>query len=81
MQNFKKATPSAQQTSATTDTIEISGDTAVLAKAEEQINNTPDINQAAVDKVRESLKNGTMEIDFEQLAQKMLDFELTLFDS
>lgn len=81
MQNFKKASSAAPQTSTPTDTVEISGNTALLSEAEEQVNNTPDIDQAAVNRIRESLRNGEMEIDFEQLAQKMLDFELTLFDS
>lgn len=81
MQNYKKASPAAQQTSNSTDTVEISGDTTLLTEAEHQANSAPDIDQAAVDKVRESLRNGEMEINFERLAQKMLDFELTLFDS
>ena len=81
MQNYKKASPTALPTNGSKDTVEISSNTTLLAEAEEQANCTPDIDQAAVDKVRESLRNGEMEINFERLAQKMLDFELTLFDS
>lgn len=81
MQNYKKASTAAQQTNSSTDTVEISSSTALLAEAEKQANSTPDIDQAAVEKVRESLRNGEMEINFERLAQKMLEFELTLFDS
>ena len=81
MQNFRKTDPAASETRSSGDTIEISDNSALLSEAENQASNTPDIDQATVDRVRESLRNGEMEIDFERLAQKMLDFELTLFDS
>ena len=81
MQNFKKASPADSQPESSTDTVEISSNTALMTEAEERVSNTPDINQETIEKVRRSLQNGEMKIDFERLAQKMLDFELTLFDS
>lgn len=73
----------ANTTSASThqDQVEISSTTALMSEAEEIASSTPDINEAAVAKAKEAIENGELKIDYDRLAQKMLDLEFTLFDS
>ena len=63
------------------DQVEISETTNLMHEAEDIATNAPDVNEAAVAKAKEAIENGEMEIDFDRLAQKMLDFEFNLFDS
>ena len=63
------------------DQVEISDTSALMTKAEDIATNTPDIDEAAVLKAKEAIENGEMNIDYDRLAQKMLDFEFNLFDS
>ncbi|OED44714.1 flagellar biosynthesis anti-sigma factor FlgM [Endozoicomonas sp. (ex Bugula neritina AB1)] len=77
----KKSEPGAATTPTTQDQVEISNTTTLMTEAEDIALNTPDINETAVANAKEAIENGTMNIDYDRLAQKMLDLEFTLFDS
>ncbi|CAM3720468.1 flagellar biosynthesis anti-sigma factor FlgM [Parendozoicomonas haliclonae] len=57
------------------DTLSISQDAALLQQAEAIAASTPDIDMAKVEQVRQAIARGELKIDYEKLAQKMLDFE------
>ena len=65
----------------TQDQVEISNTTHLMTEAEDIAMNSPDVNEAAVAKARDAIENGELEINYDRLAQKMLDFEFTLFDN
>lgn len=46
-----------------------------IQKLEDEIKSFPEVNDAAVEKVRAAIANGEYKIDYEKLAGKMLDFE------
>ena len=58
----------------------ISSASTLLTNAGEKAMDAPDIDEARVESIREAICNGEMTIDYEKLAQKMLEFELNLFD-
>lgn len=58
----------------------ISGASVLLANAEKTALSEADIDQGRVDRIREAIANGELAIDYDALAQKMLDFEFSLFD-
>lgn len=61
-------------------TLSISSTSTLLTEATEKAGSTPDVDEARVEAIREAIQNGEMNINHEKLAQKMLEFELTLFD-
>ena len=79
----KKKTDSSQPASddvlSISDT-SISDTSIILTNAETAALSTPDIDEAKVEAIKQAIQNGEMSINYEQLAQKMLEFELTLFD-
>lgn len=47
--------------------------------AEQQLREQPEIDDAKVAQIRQALESGTYKIDAEQLAQKMLDMDQSIF--
>ncbi|AMO56372.1 flagellar biosynthesis anti-sigma factor FlgM [Endozoicomonas montiporae] len=60
--------------------LSISTTSTLLSEAEDKAYSAPDIDEARVESIRQAIQNGEMAIDHQKLAQKMLEFELTLFD-
>ena len=58
----------------------ISSTSTLLAEMESRAHSAPDIDEAKVEAVRQAIQSGELSIDYDKLAQKMLNFELTLFD-
>lgn len=58
----------------------ISESSTLLAQAEELAFDTPEIDEARVAEAREAIQKGEISINYERLAQKMLEYELNLFD-
>lgn len=48
-----------------------------IQKLEDEIKSFPEVNDAAVEKVRSAIASGEYKIDYEKLAGKMLQFEDT----
>ena len=78
--NSRKKTQNRQPEVDTDDTLSISSTSTLLTEAEDKANSAPDIDEAKVEAIRQAIQNGEMTIDHQKLAQKMLEFELTLFD-
>ncbi len=62
------------------DTVSISPTTALLAEAEDIATSSEDVDEARVEDIKSAIRDGKLTINHERLAQKMLEFELTLFD-
>lgn len=73
----KKA--SAQTASSTTsdssDSIELTGQTAKIAQLIQQMKSSPVVDANRIAPIKEKLTNGKYNIDHQQVANKMLDFE------
>ncbi|MRI33935.1 flagellar biosynthesis anti-sigma factor FlgM [Endozoicomonas sp. OPT23] len=61
-------------------TVSLSDTSEVLTKAEEYTKRVPDVDEAKVAEIKTAIANGDFKLNHDRLAQKMLDFELTLFD-
>ena len=60
------------------DTFSISTDATLLQDAEMIAAETPDVDMKKVEEVRQAIARGELKIDYEKLAQKMLEFETSL---
>ncbi|UTW10062.1 flagellar biosynthesis anti-sigma factor FlgM [Marinobacterium rhizophilum] len=49
-----------------------------LQGADKVLADTPEVNESRVQALRNAIESGTYEIDYERLAQRMVDFESTL---
>jgi negative regulator of flagellin synthesis FlgM len=49
-----------------------------LQSADKLLADTPEVNESRVQALRNAIESGTYEIDYERLAQRMVDFESTL---
>ncbi|MGI9274058.1 MAG: flagellar biosynthesis anti-sigma factor FlgM [Endozoicomonas sp.] len=65
----------------TESSVTVSDTSSLLARAEEVANQAPEVDDAKVEAIRQAIEDGELTIDYERLAQKMLEFELTLFDN
>ena len=65
---------------AATDKLSISADAAMLQQAEAIAASAPDVDMDKVGEIKQAILNGELKIDYEKLAQKMLDFEAELGD-
>ncbi|WP_281647411.1 flagellar biosynthesis anti-sigma factor FlgM [Parendozoicomonas sp. Alg238-R29] len=63
---------------ASQDSVSISADAALLQEAEALAKSAPDVDMDKVEEVRQAIVRGELKIDYEKLAQKMLDFEASL---
>ncbi len=65
----------------TQDQVEISNKTTLMTQAEDIAKKAPEVDETAVAKAKEAIESGDYKIDYDKLAQKMLDLEFNLFDS
>ena len=72
-QKTSSAAPKAAQ-----DTLSISPEAALLQKAEAIAAATPDVDMQKVEEVRQAMLRGELKMNYEKLAQKMMDFESLL---
>ena len=76
----RKKSQNKEHAGETDGNLSISTTSTLLSEAEDKAHSSPDIDEARVDAIRQAIQNGEMTIDHQKLAQKMLEFELTLFD-
>ena len=57
------------------DSVSLSSGARDIAQIENEILNLPEIDQAKVDAIKARIASGEYHIDFEKVAQKMLDME------
>ncbi|MCL6270108.1 flagellar biosynthesis anti-sigma factor FlgM [Sansalvadorimonas sp. 2012CJ34-2] len=62
------------------DKLSISTDAATLQNAEALAKSAPDVDMDKVGEIKQAIINGELKIDYEKLAQKMLDFEAEIGD-
>ncbi len=62
------------------DQLSISDNAAVFQQAEAIAASAPDVDMDRVNEIKQAIVNGELKIDYEKLAQKMLDFEAELGD-
>ena len=62
------------------DKLSISTDAAMLQDAEAIAKSAPDVDMDRVGEIKQAILKGELKIDYEKLAQKMLDFEAELGD-
>ncbi len=67
-----------QRAEAPRDAVELTNTATRLKRIEAALAETPEVDRARVDDVRQRLQSGTYEIDHEQLAQKMLRLDQDL---
>lgn len=57
------------------DNVSLSANAKGLAQIESEIKDLPEVNSAKVEEIKARIANGEYHIDFEKVAQKMLDIE------
>lgn len=67
--------PAAPNERAPSDNVSLSSDAKGLAQIENEIKGLPEVNSAKVEEIKARIANGEYHIDFEKVAQKMLDTE------
>ena len=60
--------------------VDVSEVSETMALAEEAAYQASEVDEQKVEDIKKAIANGELSIDYDRLAQKMLDFELTLFD-
>ena len=70
---FQAATPDAGK--GAQDSVSLSSSARDIAQLESEIKSLPDIDKAKVDAIKERIASGEYHIDFEKVAQKMLNLE------
>lgn len=69
-----ETSPSVTTTGPNTESDKVSlSDT--LSQVEKSLADVPTVNQAKVDSIKAAIDNGTYQVDSQQLARKMIDFE------
>lgn len=61
------------------ENVSLSAQAKNLKSLEQQIKEQPDIDDARVESIKAALQDGSFKIDAEKLAQKMLDFDQSIF--
>lgn len=61
------------------DGVNLSARAKALKEAEQQLGKQPEVDDARVAQIRQALESGTYKVDAEQLAQKMLDMDQSIF--
>ena len=69
----------ADQTSARSTRVELSPDARNIEAAEKALQEQPEIDDQKVAEIRQALEDGSFTTDAEQLAQKMLDIDQSIF--
>tara|TARA_R110001592_G_scaffold197664_2_gene445678 strand:- start:1154 stop:1492 length:339 start_codon:yes stop_codon:yes gene_type:complete len=66
---------SGTQNASYSDQVKLSASSKSIQQVEAEISAMPEVNDAAVDRIRAAIDSGEYKIDYEKLAGKMLDFE------
>ncbi|MAA63972.1 MAG: flagellar biosynthesis anti-sigma factor FlgM [Alteromonadaceae bacterium] len=61
------------------DSVSLSSQARDLKKLEERLDSYPEVDDARVEQIKAALADGSYKIDAEQLAQKMLDMDNSIF--
>ena|SRR5690606_17806350 len=64
-----------QQSTVATDQVKLSNSSKSMQQIEAEIRDLPEVDDAAVERIRGAIERGEYKIDYEKLAGKMLDFE------
>lgn len=64
-----------QQSAVATDQVKLSNSSKSMQQIEAEIRDLPEVDDAAVERIRGAIERGEYKIDYEKLAGKMLDFE------
>lgn len=78
----KPQQPAAEQAktqSARPDNVNLSSQARDLKKLETQLDSYPEVDDARVDQIRTALADGSYKVDADQLAQKLLDSDESIF--
>lgn len=64
-----------QQSTVAADQVKLSNSSKSMQQIEAEIRDLPEVDDAAVERIRGAIERGEYKIDYEKLAGKMLDFE------
>ena len=72
--------PAAEQAAKTNgDTVSITSEASKIRELQSSLSNAPDIDMEKVESIKKEIANGNYPIDYEGIADKLLDLEKTLF--
>lgn len=71
----ESGTPSPGSEKSSADSVSLSSNARDIAQIESEIKNLPEIDQSKVDAIKARIASGEYHIDFEKVAQKVLDIE------
>lgn len=72
-------TEQARTQGARPDSVSLSSQARDLKKLEEQLSSYPEVDDDRIEQIKSALADGSYKIDAEQLAQKMLDMDESIF--